>query len=218
MDIGRLKKSISILEKTYGVPRLKALDDPVDCLIRTILSQNTNDVNRDRAFAGLMERFGDWKNVRRARPAQITSAIRVGGLARIKSKRIKHILTAIEAEHGRIDLEFLRELSPEEAEQKLISYLGVGMKTARCVQLFALGQKAFPVDTHVHRVTKRLGLIPQKTSRDQAHNLLGATVPRNKMYSFHINLIRHGREVCAARQPKCDKCTLRRDCPRAGVS
>ena len=182
--------------------------------MRTILSQNTNDTNRDRAFNNLRKKFGSWEEVSRADSRRIASAIRVGGLANIKSKRIVQILSSIATERGRIDLNFLKKLPPEEVERKLLSYPGVGLKTVRCVQLFALGQQAFPVDTHVYRVTKRLGLIPERISREEAHNLLGRVVTGNKMYSFHINLIRHGRSICTSRNPKCEKCPLKRLCPR----
>ena len=210
----RLKRIISILEATYGAAEPDNADDPVDCLVRTILSQNTNDTNRDRAFDSLKERFGSWEKVSRADPRRIASAIRMGGLANIKSKRIKHILCSIEAERGRIELDFLKELSPEEVERKLLSYPGVGLKTVRCIQLFALRQQAFPVDTHVHRLAIRMGLISERTSRDQAHKLLARKVPGHKMYSFHINLIRHGRRICTSKGPKCEQCPLNRLCLR----
>jgi len=209
----RLNRIISILEKTYGVPKQNSHDDPVDCLIRTILSQNTNDLNRDRAFNSMMERFKNWEGVLKADPHRIASAIKIGGLSNTKSKRIKQILRSIKQEQGAIELDFLRELEPDQVEQKLLSYPGVGLKTVRCVQLFALSQPVFPVDTHIFRVTKRLGLILEKSSPEQAHATLGKMVPRRKMYSFHINLIRHGRALCRARNPKCPECPLLKTCP-----
>ena len=209
----RLGKIISILEQTYKTPPQSQPEDPVDSLIRTILSQNTNDVNRDRAFDSMLDRFKTWEGVLKANARSIASSIKVGGLSNTKSKRIKQILKSIKAERGKIELEFLRQMDPEKTEQKLLSYPGVGLKTARCVQIFSLGQAAFPVDTHIFRITKRLGLIPEKASPEQAHQQLGRAVPPDKMYTFHINLIKHGRALCRARKPLCPQCPLLNHCP-----
>ena len=141
----------------------------------------------------------------------------MGGLANTKSKRIKNILVSIKAQQGEISLDFMKKLHPDEVARKLLAYPGVGMKTARCVQLFSLGQAAFPVDTHVHRVTMRLGLIPQKATRNQAHENLGNIVPEKNMYSFHINLVNHGKKICRARNPMCSECPLSKLCPRVGL-
>ena len=209
----RLGKIISILEQTYKTPPQQKPEDPVDSLIRTILSQNTNDVNRDRAFDSMIDRFKTWEGVLKADVRSIASSIKVGGLSNTKSKRIKQILKSIKAERGKIELEFLRQMDPEKTEQKLLAYPGVGLKTARCVQIFSLGQAAFPVDTHIFRITKRLGLIPEKSTPEQAHQQLGRAVIQDKMYTFHINLIKHGRALCRARKPLCPQCPLLNHCP-----
>jgi len=192
--------------------------DPVATLVLTILSQNTNDVNRDRAFERLRERFPTWEAVRDAPLADLVEAIRPAGLAPTKGPRIQGALRRITAERGELSLDFLADLPLEEARAWLLSLPGVGPKTAAIVLCFALGRPAFPVDTHVHRVCRRLGLIPQRTSREKAHELLEALVPPEIYYPFHLNLIAHGRAVCRARAPRCDDCILRDECaygPRA---
>ena len=187
--------------------------DPVATLVSTILSQNTNDVNRDRAFARLRERFPTWEAVRDAPLPDLIEAIRPAGLAPTKAPRIQEALRRITEERGEISLDFLAEMSVEEARRWLLSLPGVGPKTAAIVLCFALGKPAFPVDTHIHRVARRLGLIPQRTSREKAHELLEAIVPPEIYYPFHLNLIAHGRAVCHARNPRCDACILRDECP-----
>jgi endonuclease-3 len=186
--------------------------DPVAVLVGTILSQNTNDVNRDRAFEQLRERFPTWEAVRDAPEQALIDAIRPAGLAPTKGPRIQEALRRIAAERGEISPDFLADLPVEEARAWLLSIPGVGPKTAAIVLLFALGKPAFPVDTHVHRVTRRLGLIPEKTSREHAHELLEQLVPPEIYYPFHINLIEHGRAVCHARAPECDRCVLQDHC------
>jgi endonuclease-3 len=186
--------------------------DPVASLVSTILSQNTNDVNRDRAFGRLRERFPTWENVRDAPLEELIEAVRPAGLAPTKAPRIQDMLRRITEERGEIKLDFLREMTLEEARAWLLKVPGIGPKTAAIVLLFALGMPAFPVDTHVHRVTRRLGLIPEKTSREKAHVLLEELVPPDIYYTFHLNLIEHGRAVCHARKPKCDRCVLQDHC------
>jgi len=186
--------------------------DPVAVLVGTILSQNTNDVNRDRAFERLQDRFPTWEAVRDAPLEEVVEAIRPAGLGPTKAPRIQEALRRIAEERGRTELGFLDEMSAEEARAWLLSIPGVGPKTAAIVLLFALGRPAFPVDTHVHRVTRRLGLIPEKTSREKAHELLEALVPPEIYYPFHLNLIEHGRAVCHARNPEHDRCVLRDVC------
>jgi len=186
--------------------------DPVATLVSAILSQNTNDVNRDRAFARLRERFPTWEAVRDAPLSDLIEAIRPAGLAPTKAPRIQEALRRITDERGRVSLDFLTEMPMEEARRWLLSIPGVGPKTAAIVLLFALGKPAFPVDTHVHRVSQRLGLIPKGTSREKAHELLEAVVPPEIYYPFHLNLIAHGRAVCHARAPRCDSCVLRDEC------
>ncbi len=213
----RLRRVIELLEGEYGIPRRSRRQDPLESLIVTILSQNTNDVNRDKAYQRLRERFPSWQEIHDAPEKEIAAAIQVGGLGNIKSKRIKEILASIRHEHGDFDLSFLRELSPEDSEERLLSYKGVGLKTARIVLLFTLGKHVFPVDTHIHRLSKRLGFVPENATREKTHEIMGNLVPPGKMYAFHLNLITHGRRVCTARSPRCPDCLLNRLCPRVGV-
>jgi len=210
----------NLLLKEYGDhpwhPRERSAErsrqNPVATLVLTILSQNTNDVNRDRAFERLRERFPTWESVRDAELEELVEAIRPAGLAPTKGPRIQESLQRVTAERGEISLDFLAELPLEEARAWLLAIPGVGPKTAAIVLLFALGMPAFPVDTHVHRVTRRLGLIPEKTSREKAHVLLEQIVPPEIYYPFHLNLIEHGRAVCHARGPECARCVLRDQC------
>jgi endonuclease-3 len=190
--------------------------DPLAELIQTVLSQNTADINSDRAYASLMERFGgDWEAVRAALTSEIADAIRHGGLAEIKAARIKSILNRIVELVGELDLSFLREVPLDEGRAFLLSLSGVGPKTAACVLLFACGQPALPVDTHVHRVSQRLGLVPPRATAEQAHLLLEAMVPAGLVYSFHMLLIGHGRQICKAQRPLCFTCPVRDQCPYA---
>jgi endonuclease-3 len=177
----------------YGEPGWRSSLDPVGQLMSTILSQNTNDVNRDRAFRRLRERFPSWEAVRDADLEAIKDAIRVSGLANHKGPAIQRALKHITEERGELSLDFLRDLPLEEAKSWLTEIKGVGPKTAAIVLLFALGRPAFPVDTHVHRVTRRLGLIGPKVSREQAQVVLEDLLPEELYYVFHLNLIRHGR-------------------------
>jgi endonuclease-3 len=207
---------IQALEAVFGIPRKEATGDPLDGLILTILSQNTNDRNSDRAYRELKERFPTWEEVLEAGPRAVEDAIRVGGLARTKSERIVQLLENLKASEGSLTLEGLRDLPPETVEQVLLSIPGVGKKTARCVLLFELGLPAFPVDTHILRVTSRIGWIPERASADRAHDILQRRVPPEAMYSLHLNLIFLGRTVCRSRDPKCPECPIRRWCTYAG--
>lgn len=208
-----VRKAILLLDKEYGVPSPKAYKGPLEELVFTILSQNTNDQNRDRAFAALRSRFPTWEDVMRAPCQEIAQAIKVGGLANQKSERIKRILALIHETYGKLELDFLKELSVEEAKKLLGSFNGVGPKTVACVLLFACQKPVFPVDTHIFRVAGRLGLLPEKCSDVRAHEIMNSLVPPGKVYSFHLNLIRHGRQVCKPARPKCGECVLRRICP-----
>jgi endonuclease III len=196
------------LLKAYGQPvwrlRLPALDE----LISTILSQNTNDDNRDRAFAALRSRFPSWEAVRDAPASQVVAAIRTAGLANQKGPRIQAVLSQITQERGALDLDFLRQLPADEVQDWLLRFKGVGLKTAAIVMLFSLDLPAFPVDTHIHRVTRRLGLCPPKATADQAHKVLAGLFPPNAYYRAHLNIIHHGRTVCKARRPDCEACVL----------
>lgn len=196
----------------YGEPAWRPHLDPVSELVSTMLSQNTNDTNRDVAYDRLRARFSTWEEVRDADPDQVIAAIRPAGLANQKGPRIQDALRLISEERGELDLEFLAEWPTDEAKAWLSSIKGVGPKTAAIVLLFSLGRPAFPVDTHVYRVTRRLGLIGPKVSREKAHDELERLVPSEEYYSFHLNLIRHGRQVCASRKPDCPACVLRDLC------
>lgn len=193
----------------YGDPPERPLQDPLSELIQTVLSQNTADVNSDRAYASLWQRFGgDWDAVRTAPVSEIADAIRHGGLAEIKAARIQGILNAVVEKLGELDLTFLRSVSLEGGRDFLRSLDGVGPKTAACVLLFACGQPAMPVDTHVHRVSQRLGLVPGNANAEKAHALMEALVPPDLVYAVHMQLIRHGREICKAQRPRCGSCPV----------
>jgi endonuclease-3 len=197
---------------TYGEPTWRPHLDPVSELVSTILSQNTNDTNRDVAFNRLRAQFATWEQVRDGDVDQVIEAIRPAGLANQKGPRIQNALKLITQERGELELDFLAEWPVDEAKEWLSSIKGVGPKTAAIVLLFSLGRPAFPVDTHVHRVTQRLGLIGPKVSREKAHDELERLVPSDEYYAFHLNLIRHGRQVCTSRKPDCPACVLRDLC------
>jgi endonuclease-3 len=199
----------------YGQPTWRNPLPPLDELVSTILSQNTNDTNRDRAFAALRRRFPTWEQVRDAEPEAVVTAIRPAGLANQKGPRIQTVLKEITAERGSLDLTFLKELPLEEARGWLMKFKGVGPKTAAIVLLFSLGRPAFPVDTHIYRVTGRIGLRPEGMSVEEAHPYLEGLFPAEAYYAAHLNLIRLGREVCAARRPECERCPVRRLCSYA---
>ncbi len=186
---------------------------PLDELISTILSQNTNDVNRDRAFDSLRKAFPSWEQVRDAREEEVVEAIRPAGLANQKGPRIQNVLRGITDEVGSLDLGFLAEMPVEQARGWLLRFKGVGPKTAAIVLLFSLDKPAFPVDTHIYRVTGRLGLRPEKMSAEKAHAHLEEIFPPESYYDVHLNIIRHGREVCHARKPACEDCILNDICP-----
>lgn len=209
----RLAKRITQkLLRAYGEPRWRQPLPPLDELISTILSQNTNDNNRDRAFEALRQRFPNWEAVRDAPLPEVIEAIRPAGLAQQKAPRIQAVLRAITEQRGRLDLDFLQEFDAAEALCWLRQFKGVGPKTAAIVLLFSLNKPAFPVDTHIHRVTRRLGLIPGAASAEQAHLLLAELFEPSDYASAHLNLIRLGREICQARTPKCPICPLQEEC------
>jgi endonuclease-3 len=196
----------------YGYPAWRNPLPPLDELVSTILSQNTNDTNRDRAFEGLQARFPTWEAVRDAPPEAVIDAIRPAGLANQKGPRIQNALQEITAARGALNLDFLAELPPDEARDWLLQFKGVGPKTAAIVQQFSLNQPAFPVDTHVHRVTGRLGLRPPGMNAEKAHPYLADLFPPETYYPAHLNIIRLGREICQARRPKCPDCPLQEFC------
>jgi len=192
----------------YGQPTWRSHHPPLDELILTILSQHTSDLNSGRAFTQLRAALPTWEAVRDAPVAAVADAIRSGGLAAVKAPRIQRVLRQIWDERGNFDLDFLATVPLAEARTWLATLPGVGPKTAACVLLFSCGRPALPVDTHVHRVSRRLGLVPDRTTADQAHGLLEALVPPAWYYAFHLNVIKHGREVCKAPRPRCEICPL----------
>ena len=209
------ERAVAIHQKLidfYGYPQWREPLPPVDELVSTILSQNTNDTNRDRAFESLKVKFETWELVRDADPQEVIEAIQTAGLAYQKGPRIQNALRQITESRGALELDFLKEKSPDEAREWLMQFKGVGPKTAAIVLQFSLDMPAFPVDTHIYRVTGRLGLRPQKMSADQAHEHLAALFPPETYYPVHLNLIRLGREICQARLPKCPLCPLQEYC------
>jgi endonuclease-3 len=200
------------LMEIYGRPQWRSHLDPISQVVSTIISQNTSDVNRDRAFERLRARFASWEVVRDAPVEAIEEAIRPAGLAQQKAPRIKGALQFITQERGELSLDFLKDLPVDEAKAWLTQVKGIGPKTAAIILLFSLGMPAFPVDTHVHRVTQRLGLIGPKISAEQAHVILEDLLPAAIYYPFHLNVIRHGREICHARNPQCEICPLQTLC------
>jgi len=201
-----------ILTRIYGRKVVVYDDDPLDTLVETILSQNTTDKNSHKAFQTLKKAYPRWETMMDQDPRKVAALIRSGGLAEMKASRILAALRFIKSERGELELDFLKELRPSDAEAWLAQMKGVGPKTRGIVLLFALRMPAFPVDTHIHRVTKRIGLIGPRTNREKAQDELAVLVPESEYYNFHINLIEHGRAVCQARRPKCEICRIRNYC------
>lgn len=209
------KRAIKIHEallKAFGEPIWRNPLPAIDELVSTILSQNTNDVNRDRAFEALRAKFPTWESVRDAKEKDVIDAIRPAGLANQKGPRIQQVLKEITKERGALDLQFLADMPLEEARNWLTKFNGVGPKTAAIVLCFSLGKPAFPVDTHVYRVTGRIGLRPEKMTVEQAHPHLESVFPPETYYAAHLNIIRLGREVCNARKPMCPQCPIKSLC------
>jgi len=208
LDLKQKAQKVSeILEETFGIPERRQVN-PLDCLIKTILSQNTNDVNRDRAFENLKARFPTWEDALKADAGEIEKAIRVGGLSNQKSANIKNLLASLKSERGELSVDFIKDMDNDEAVKLLCKHRGIGIKTTYVTLAFAFGREVFPVDTHILRISKRLGFIPAKTTLDKAHELMASLIPEGKAFSFHLNLITFGREICQARKPKCDVCPI----------
>ncbi len=199
----------------YGEPRWRNPLPAIDELVSTILSQNTNDINRDRAFDSLRAKFPKWEDVRDAPTEEVIDAVRVAGLAQQKGTNLQNALRQISAARGELSLDFLKEMPVTEARAWLTAFKGVGPKTAAIVLLFSLGMPAFPVDTHIYRVTGRLGLRPQHISVEKAHPYLEEVFPPKSYYAAHLNIIRLGREICTARKMKCEICPLFELCDTA---
>jgi endonuclease III len=216
-DPALIRELHSRLDRAHGSLDPPRRLDPLEELILTILSQNTSDVNRDRAYEALRRRYPTWEELAAAPESGVVEAIRPGGLANTKAPRILRVLRELRDREGRLDLSWMREAPDDEVVGYLTSLPGVGRKTAACVLAFALERPALPVDTHVHRVATRLGLLTEGTSADRAHDLLEALVPPDMRVSMHVGLIRHGRAVCRAARPRCEACPLRDLCPSAAM-
>ena len=210
-----LQKYDAVYEKlvaAYGQPTWRQHLPPVDELVSTILSQSTSDTNRDMGFNALKARYPDWVSVMNAPTAEVIETIRSAGLANQKGPRIQAALRHIYEQRGALTLDFLADMPQQAAADWLTEIKGVGPKTAAIILLFAFGRPAFPVDTHVHRVTQRLGLIGPHVSAEKAHEIFLQVGRPQTFYAMHLNLIRHGREVCQARSPRCEICPLQMEC------
>ena len=214
----RLATILRRLRAAYGPPPAPRRLPPLDELVLTVLSQNTNDVNRDRAYADLRTRFPSWDDVADAPIPAIARAIRRGGLAPTKSVRLRALLRELRERGVPLDERAFAGMRSRRLWDLLVGLGGVGPNTAACVLLFSLGRPFFPVDTHVHRVAIRLGLVPDGANAVRTQELLQAEVPPRETYDLHMQLIRHGREICVARRPFCSRCPLRDVCPRVGVT
>ena len=208
----RTTEIAGILEKTYGQPHWRPHFDPLEELVACILSQHTSDVNTFRAFERLRKTFPNWKAAVEAPVERVVDAIRSGGLANSKAPRIQQVLRDIETKHGAFNLDFLVDMSDAEARSYLMSLHGVGPKTAAIVLCFGMGRNVLPVDTHVFRVSWRLGLIEKKDGEAKAHDLLQAQLEDGMAYRFHVAMITHGRQICKALRPRCGECPLAYQC------
>jgi len=208
----RVKEVDDILEREFGVPESARDRKPLDTLVRTILSQNTNDTNSGRAYSNLRERFPSWEDVLAADAEEIADAIRVGGLSRQKSVRIKSALAWIKDTYGELNIDFVCDMEPAEVIETFSRLKGIGLKTINVMLAFACGKDVFPVDTHILRISKRLDLVPPNASADKAHEIMGQLFPKGKAFSLHINMIRFGRTICHAQRPECRGCPLIEHC------
>lgn len=197
------------LENTFGEPQLKRKSDPLSMLVSIVLSQATSDANSARTFENLTRRFDEnWENVLNADESDIADAIRFGGLANQKARVIKELLKQIKEKHGALNLKFLDKMPDDQARDYLTNFRGIGPKTVACTLLFALHKEVFPLDTHIFRVFRRMGILPERITDTKAHKLLDQLVPTGKFYSLHVNTIRLGRQICRPREPLCEQCPL----------
>jgi len=201
-------KVTAALEKTFGVPARDSILDPLSNLMLTVLSQNTNDKNRDQAFSSLKKRFPTWDQVMRADVREIENAIRSGGLAKQKSENIQNILKWIFQEQGSLNLDFLCDENPDTIIEKYCQLKGIGIKTITVVLMFSCCIDVFPVDTHVHRICRRLGFVPDKATAEKTFWLMKPHVPEGKSFSLHMNFLKLGRTICLARKPRCGACPI----------
>lgn len=214
-EVGKvsIEPILHLLIGQYGNCHWQPRHSPLSVLVQTILSQNTSDVNSRRAFQSLLASFSNWERVAGADISEIAASIKIGGLGEIKAKRIKSALGEIKRRRGRLELDFLNQFPLARARDWLKQLPGVGSKTASCVLLFSSGRPALPVDTHILRLAKRLGLVEPRTTAEQAHRLLESVVPADSVYPFHVLMIAHGRRVCQAQRPRCSHCVLGELCP-----
>lgn len=206
------KYIVQNLERTFGEPKLTKKSDPLEMLINIILSQATSDANSNRTFENLKQRFQNWEEILKADEGEIADAIRLGGLANQKAVVIKDLLRQIKESHGTLSLKFIEKMSDEAARDFLQKFRGIGPKTVACTLLFACHKEVFPLDTHIFRVLKRMGILPEKITDTKAHRLLDELVPKGKFYSLHVNLIRLGRKICCPQEPLCWECPLLEYC------
>ena len=213
----RTEKITTLLEKAFGTPTWQGHSDVLDNLILTILSQSTNDKNRDTAFARLKTAFPEWEAAMHAPAKDIADAIRPAGLGNQKSVRIKDVLRWVYDTYHTFDLSFVCDMPPQEVIDTFTQLKGVGIKTVSVLLMFTCGVDIFPVDTHVHRICRRLGLVPPNASAEKTHHAMQPLVPEGRSYSLHMNLLHLGRNVCYARKPRCGECPVREVCERVGV-
>ena len=213
LEPSQIERVLGLLRARYGPRPARRWGNGVDVLVETILSQNTSNRNSAAAYRQLRRRFKTWEAVAEAPVEEVERWIRVAGLSRMKAPRIQAILRQVRAERGRISLEFLRRMSAEEAGAYLRKFHGIGPKTVACLLLFAFEMPVFPVDTHIHRIAKRLGWIGPKVSAEKAHEILEPAIPAKDRYEMHVLLIDHGRTTCKARGPMCERCVLVDLCP-----
>lgn len=208
----RIRHLESLLAEEYGRPEWEGPQEPLDELVMTLLSHNVNDVNRDRAYQRLRERYATWEDAAQAPLEELAEAIRPAGFPMIKGARILEALRQVRARFGKTSLKELENWPDDAIREYLRPLPGVGPKTIACVLMFAMGRPAMPVDTHVGRITRRLGLVPEKASSEEAHALMDRMTPPDLMYAFHVEMIRHGRARCRPTHPKCETCPLAQDC------
>ncbi|QGA80755.1 endonuclease III domain-containing protein [Candidatus Nanohalobium constans] len=216
-DEEKIRRINQELKEYYGEPEQPTEMSGIDYLVETILSQNTNDINRDKAFQNLKEKYGDnWKTVENADYEELTDTIRIAGLGPTKAERIQKALEIIREDQGEYSIDFIEDMSIEEGKKWLTEIPGIGPKTAAIILCFHFDKPVMPVDTHVHRVSKRLGIIPETASRTKAHDILEEKVPDDIKYEFHRLLIDHGREHCKAQNPTCEEGPLGEECAPIG--
>jgi len=213
LELNEKAKRISQkLENEFGIPKRKNIIDPLSNLVLTVLSQSTNDKNRDTAYQRLKERYPTWEKVMNAEQKVIADVIRPGGLANQKSERIQNILKWINEHYGKLELDSLCSMDPDQAIEKFTQLKGIGVKTISVVMMFSCGIDIFPVDTHVHRICRRIGFVPEKASAEKTFWLMRPIVPEGKSFSLHMNFLNLGRTICLARKPKCEKCPINQLC------